>query len=143
MVIGMEENFLRFLMLAVFISGTLAIAAVSGEISSYSLSEPFESYYPVMEFSNVTELLDAMPLEEYVSVSGTVSHLEDDYVSENGYEYQRFFISDSRSEVKVFCSKKGGSVSIEKGDNVFLSGKLQSYYQILEIYTECPSVNVI
>jgi TorA maturation chaperone TorD len=139
----MDESMLRFLMMAVFIAGALAIAAVSGELSSYSLSDPFESIYPALEYGNVTELLDEMPLDQQVSLSGTVSRVDSDYTSKKGYEYQQFFVSDGHSEVKVFCSKYRGSVDVSEGDEVFLSGKLQKYYQTLEIYTECPSVNVL
>jgi hypothetical protein len=139
----MDENMLRFLMMAAFISGALCIAAVSNELSYYSISDPFESYYPVIEVSNVTELLRIMPLEEHVSLSGTVSHIGDDHVSDNGNEYQQFFITDGSSEVKVFCSKGGSPVSIEEGDEVFVAGKFQKYYQTIEIYAECSSINVL
>ena len=139
----MDENLLRFLMLAVFISVVLVIASISGELSSYSLSDPFESYYPSLEFSNVTELIDRMPIGEYVSLSGTVSLVEDDYTSQSGHEYQQFFITDGSREVKVFCSRRAASLDISPGDEVFLTGKLQKYYETLEIYTDCPNVNVI
>lgn len=139
----MDENFLRFLMMAGFIALALAIAAVSGELSSYSLSDPFESFYPTLEYSNITELLDDMPLDQYVSLSGTVSRMADDFTSDKGYEYQQFYISDGQGEVKVFCSKYRGSADVREGDRVFLSGKFQKYYQTLEIYTECPSINVL
>jgi hypothetical protein len=137
----MDENLLRFLMLAVFIAAVLTIAAVSGELSSYSLSDPFESYYPSLELSNVTELLDRMPIGEYVSLSGKVSIIEEDYTSKKGYEYQQFFITDGSREVKVFCSKRSGPVSVSPGDEVFLTGKFQKYYDTLEIYTDCSNVN--
>lgn len=139
----MDESMLRFLMMAVFIAGALAIAAVSGELSSYSLSDPLEGLYPTLEYGNVSELLEDMPLDRYVSLSGTVSRVESDYTSKKGYEYQQFFVSDGQGEVKVFCSKYRGSVDVSEGDEVFLSGKFQKYYQTLEIYTECPSVNVL
>ena len=134
---------LRFLMMAVFIAIALAIAAVAGELSSYNLSDPFESYYPTLEYGNVTQLLDEMPLDQHVSISGTVSRIEQDYTSKKGYEYQQFFVTDGQEEVKIFCSKYRGSVDVNKGDEVFLSGKFQKFYNTLEIYTECPSVNII
>jgi hypothetical protein len=139
----MNESMLRFLMLAVFIAVTLTIAALAGELSSYRLSDPFERYYPAIEYSNVTELLGSMPLEEHVSLPGTVSLVDEDFTSESGYEYQQFFITDGVKEVKVFCSKYSGTVSIKEGDEVFLTGKFQKYYDALEIYTDCPSVNVL
>ncbi len=139
----MNEEMLRFLMMSVFISAVLAIAAISGELSSYSISEPFEDYYPSVEFNNVSELLDRMPLGNRVSLSGTVSLLEEDYISKKGYEYQQFFITDGSTEVKVFCSKRGGGVEISQGDKVFLSGKLQKYYDTLEIYTDCSNIDIL
>ena len=143
MVIYMDENMLRFLMMAGFISVALAIAAVSGELSSYSFSDPFESLYPTLEYKSVTELLDDMPLNQYISLSGNVSRVADDFTSDKGYEYQQFYVSDGQSEVKVFCSKYSGSTDIREGDRVFLSGKFQRFYQTLEIYTECRSINKI
>lgn len=139
----MDEYLLRFLMMAGFIAVALAIAAVGGELSTYSFSDPFESYYPSLEYSNVTELLHDMPLNEYISLSGTVSRVEADYTSEKGYVYQQFYVSDGSQEVKVFCSKYRGSVELNEGDEVFLSGKFQKYYQSLEIYTDCNNVNVL
>lgn len=137
----MDESFFRFLMMAVFIAGMLSIAAVSGELSSYSFSDPFESLYPAIEFSSVTELLETMPLQEHVSVSGMVSHIDDDHVSDSGSAYQQFFISDGSREVKVFCSTKGGRVVISEGDDVLVTGKLQKFYDTVEIYADCSSVN--
>ena len=139
----MEENMLRFIMMAGFIAVALAIAAIAGELSSYSFADPFESLYPSLEYGNVTQLIDDMPLDQYVSVTGTVSRTDEDYTSEKGYEYQQFYISDGRSEVKVFCSKYQGPVDVSAGDDVFITGKFQKYYQTLEIYTECTSVNVL
>ncbi len=139
----MDENMLRFLMMAGFIAVALAIAAVSGELSSYSLSDPLESFYPTHEYKTVTELLDDMPLDQYISLSGNVSRIDDDFTSDRGYEYQQFYLSDGQSEVKVFCSKYSGAAAIREGDRVFLSGKLQKFYQTLEIYTECRSINVL
>ena len=139
----MDENMLRFLLIAIFITGALAIAAIAGELSSYSISDPFESYYPSIEFDNVTELMERMPLQEHVTLTGTVSRILEDYVSEKGYEYQQFFITDSSSEVKVFCSKRGGVVKLKEGHSVFLTGKFQKYYDTLEIYCECSDINVL
>ncbi len=137
----MDENLLRFLMMAVFIAGALTIAAVGGELSYYRLSDPFEEYYPSIEFDSVTELFEKMPFQEHVSLTGTVSHVDDDYVSDGGYEYQQFFISDGSKEVKVFCSKRGGAAEVKEGSEVFLTGRFQKYYDTLEIYAECSSVN--
>jgi hypothetical protein len=139
----MDENLLRFLMMALFIAGALAIAAVAGELSYYSFSDPFEHYYPSLEFSNVTELMERMPLQLYVSVSGTVSHIDEDFISESGNEYQQFYVSDGNMEVKVFCSKNGGSVPVREGDRVFITGKFQKYYDTVEIYSDCPDINIL
>jgi cytochrome c-type biogenesis protein CcmE len=139
----MDENLLRFLMVAGFMAVTLAIAAVAGELSSYGLSDPFESYYPSLEYSNVTQLLADMPLDRQVTLSGRVSKVLEDYVSQKGYEYQQFYLSDGASEVKVFCSKYKGAANIREGDELLVSGKFQQYYQATEIYTECQDISVI
>ena len=138
----MDENFLRFLMLAGFLTVVLGIAAISGDLTSYSLTEPFESYYPTMEFDSVSGLLSVMPLSEHVSVKGTVSEIGEDYVSPKGYEYQQFRISDDTNEVKVFCSKRDGSADVAIGDIVVVQGKFQKYYDSLEIYADCSFVKL-
>ena len=138
----MNENMLRFLMMAVFIALVLIIAAIAGELSSYSLSDPFEVYYPVMEFGNVTQLIGSMPLEEHVSLKGTVSYVEGDYISASGNTYRQFFITDGSNEVKVFCYEATGPADLSVGDEIFVTGKFQKYYDTLEIYADCSSVNV-
>jgi hypothetical protein len=139
----MNENLLRFLMMGGFISLALGLAAIGGELSSYSFADPFESYYPMVEYRNVSQLLADMPLDKQVSVSGTISKIEEDHTSQKGYEYQQFFISDGAKEIKVFCSKFQGPIDIEIGDQVSLSGKFQKYYNTLEIYTECRNIEKI
>jgi hypothetical protein len=138
----MDENLLRFLMLAVFVAGMLGIAGVTGELSTHGLPDPFEDYYPDMEFGSVSKLLEMMPLEEHVSVPGTVTSIGDDFVSSSGSIYQQFFISDGSSEVKVFCSTLGGRADVSEGSEVVVSGKFQKYYDSLEIYADCPDVAV-
>jgi RecG-like helicase len=139
----MDENLLRFLMLAVFIAGTVVIAAISDELTSYSFHDPFEGYYPSMEFENVTALLDYMPLQEHVTLTGEVSHIDPDHTSDKGHIYQQIFITDGTSEVKVFCSTKGGRVEISVGDEIFVTGKFQKFYDNIEIYTECSDLDIL
>ncbi len=139
----MDENMLRFLMMAGFIALALAIAAVSGELSSYGLSDPLENLYPVLEYDNITRLIEDMPLGKDVSLSGTVSRVADDFTSDSGHEYQQFYVSDGQSEVKVFCSKHHGTADVRGGDRVFLLGRFQKYYNIPEISTGCSDVNII
>ena len=138
----MDEQFFRFVMVAAFIAGMLGIAAVTGELSSHSFSDPFEDLYPAIELSSVSELMDHMPLGEHVTVPGTVSHLAEDHVSSSGHTYQQFFISDGSSEVKVFCSTEPSRADIEMGDEVAVTGKFQKYYDTLEIYADCSSVSI-
>ncbi len=139
----MDEGLLRFLMLAILVSLVLTIAAISGELSSYRLDDPFESHYPVLELSNVTELLREMPLGRYVSLSGEVSGLKDDFLSESGSTYQQFYLTDGSREVKVFCLQASGSLDLQKGDEVFVTGRLQKYYNEIEVYSQCSGVNIV
>jgi hypothetical protein len=139
----MNEMLLRFLMMAVFISLVLGIAAISGELTAYSFSDPFESLYPAREFGNVTQLLSAMPLDQQVSVPGQVERLGEDFTSDRGYDYQQFYLTDGQSLIKVFCSKYLGEVSVQPGDQVSVTGKFQKFYQTLEIYTDCVNVNLM
>lgn len=138
----MNENVMRFLLLVVLFAGIVIIAALSGELHSYPAGTGL-IMGPTYEFSSVSELLERMPLEEEVSVPGEVSRILDDYVSKTGYEYQQFFITDGKNELKIFCSKYRGSTDVKEGDKVLIKGTFQKYYSTYEIYLNCGDVDVL
>ena len=130
------EELLRFLAVAALILGTIPVSylgSLSGHIGYNPQTQDYTEY-------TVSELLDKLPLGQYVSVSGTVSRVEGDYTSKKGYEYQAFFMSDGSGEVKVFCSKYRGPADVSQGDQVSLKGVFQEYYQEYEIYLYCSDI---
>jgi len=130
----------KFLLLTVLIAGTIFISSLSGILadgaSAVWKEEKYENY-------TVSELMKELPVNKYVSVSGRVSRILNDYVSKKGYEYQQFYITDGEQEIMVFCSKYKGSIEISKGDEVFVNGRFQKYYNKYEIYTECKNIKVL
>jgi hypothetical protein len=139
----MDENMLRFLLALVLFAGTLIIAALSGEMHSYPAGSGSIAIGPTSDFSSVSGLMQAMPLEQQVSVPGEVSRVLEDYVSKKGYEYQQFFITDGEQELKIFCSKYKGSIDVKEGDEVLINGKFQNYYNAYEIYLDCRDVEFV
>jgi inner membrane protein len=132
------KEMLRFLFITILILGVLLVSYIGGSISGHNPSPVLQP----QDYSDytVSELMNQLPVDQYVSVSGTVSKIESDYTSKKGYEYQTFFISDGSGEVKIFCSKYRGSTPIKKGDEVSLRGKFQKYYGTYEIYLHCSDI---
>ena len=130
-------------MMALFISAVLAIAAISGELSTYSLSVPLESHYRTIEFENITVLIEKMPLGQYVSVSGMISRTGSDYISNKARVYKQFFLTDGANEIKVFCLYRGEILNLTAGNRIFVTGRMQKYYDTIEIYTDCSNINAI
>ena len=141
-IMKINENMMRFLLLAILFIGIVIIAALSNELHSYPAGTGV-ILGPVYEFSSVSELIDRMPLEEEVHVPGQVSRILDDHVSKNGYEYQQFFISDGNNDLKIFCSKYKGSAGVKEGDKVLIKGTFQKYNSAYEIYLECKDVEIV
>ncbi len=134
----MNEETLRFAWASILIAGALALSFAAGGFSGNVISSVSGEY---REYS-VSELMEKLPENRRVEVRGTVSDVLGDYVSKKGYRYQRFYISDGKQEVMVFCSKYKGSADVKKGDEVRVSGKFQKYYGKYEIYAECRNVAV-
>lgn len=137
-----NEKVMRFLLLVVLFAGIVMIGALSNNLHSYPAASGV-ILGPTYQFSTISELLDRMPLEEEVHVPGQVSQVLDNYVSSNGYEYQQFFITDGKKDLKIFCSKYKGSADIEEGDKVIIKGTFQKYNSAYEIYLECMDVEIV
>jgi len=141
-----NRDLLRLGILAAFLGGILAIAWLGGYLTGSDIAA---SYYSsdsaaVSEGTKtVSQTLQELPLDKTITVQGSVSRLLDDYTSKKGYQYQQFYISDGSKDLKVFCSKYKGSVSIRKGDNVSATGKFQKYSNSYELYGECGDVEVL
>jgi inner membrane protein len=135
------KEMLRFLATTLLILGVLLVSYIGGSISGNGNAIYAPPSQP-QDYSDYTisELLEILPLDQYVSVSGKVSQVQEDYTSKKGYEYQQFLLSDGSREVKIFCSKYRGSTPIEQGDEISLRGRFQKYYSTYEIYLECSGI---
>jgi hypothetical protein len=139
-----NKDLLRLGILAAFIAGILAISWLGGYLTGRVVyTSPFQDDQPAQEIGSISQLLQSLPLDQAVSVQGTVSKVQADYTSKKGYQYQQFYISDGAKDLKVFCSKYKGSVSVQKGDNVSVTGTFQKYSSSYELYTECGNVKII
>jgi hypothetical protein len=141
---NLNKDLLRLGILALFMAGILAIAWLGGYLTGRVVyANPFQDDQPAQEMGSVSQLLQSLPLDKTVSVQGSVSKVQADYTSKKGYVYQQFYISDGAKDLKVFCSKYKGSVAVQKGDNVSITGTFQEYSGTYEIYMECSDVEIV
>lgn len=97
---------------------------VSGESRPFSVSEVFSNSL----------------LGDYVYVKGEVKEVLEDHLSEKGFLYQQFIISDGEENIKVFCSTKYGETEVGEGDEILFDGEFKKFYGTLEIYGFCSEV---
>ncbi len=144
MKMNINKDLLRLGILALFLVGILAIAWMGGYLTGRTVYVSlFQDDLAAEDMGSVSQILQELPLDKAVSVHGTVSKVLSDYTSKKGYQYQQFYITDGAKELKVFCSKYKGTVGIQKGDNVSVTGTFQKYSSSYEIYTECGNVEVV
>jgi predicted extracellular nuclease len=143
----MNKDLLRLGILAAFLTGILIISWAGGYLTGRTISTSYgsssDSAIPSGETKTVSQTLQELPLDSTINVQGSVSRILDDYTSKKGYQYQQFYVSDGAKDLKVFCSKYKGSVSVKKGDNVSVTGKFQKYSSTYELYGECNGVEVL
>jgi len=107
------------------------LSNVTGNIVS-SESRPF----------TVSEVFEHSLLDDYVYVRGEVTEVLEDHISNKGYVYQQFVISDGEEEIKVFCSVKYGRTEVSEGDQIVFDGEFKKYYGTFEISGFCSEINV-
>jgi hypothetical protein len=91
----------------------------------------------------VSEVYDKVLLGEDVFVKGRVTEVLEDHVSEKGFVYQQFMISDGEEEIKVFCSIKYGRTKVKEGDQIVFDGEFRKYYGTYEISGFCSEIRKI
>ncbi len=91
----------------------------------------------------VSELYESSLLGDTVRIRGKVSLIMEDHISEKGFRYQQFLVSDWEREIKFFCSVKYGEADVEKGDEVIIDGKFQKFYMEFEVYGFCSEVRKV
>jgi len=71
----------------------------------------------------VSPLLSKKPLNQIVTVTGSVLNAPEDYTAKKtGNVFQQFYITDGSKQIKVFCSKDTG-LKLTKNDGVEVTGK--------------------
>jgi hypothetical protein len=91
----------------------------------------------------VSDVFDNVLLGEDVFIKGEVTEVLDDHVSEKGFEYQEFMISDGEESIKVFCSVKYGRTDVSEGDQIVFDGEFKKYYNQYEIYGFCSEIKIL
>jgi hypothetical protein len=105
------------------------LSGVAGKIVS-SEARPF----------SVSEVYDRVLLGEDVYVKGKVTEVLEDHVSEKGFAYQEFVISDGEEEIRIFCSVKYGRTEVKEGEDIVFEGDFRKYYNTYEIYGFCSEI---
>lgn len=126
----------KWVLLAVLLLAldALAVGLSVAESSASSEVRPF----------TVSDVLNKALLGDYVYVSGTVSEVREDHVSEKGYVYQEFTLSDEEGEsIKLFCSVKYGRSNVSEGNEITFNGELRKYFREMEIYGFCSEIEVL
>jgi hypothetical protein len=138
--VDINKDLLRLGIFAAFIAGVLAISWLGG----YLTGRAFDSYQGGQAREmGISQVLQELPLDQAISVRGSVSRVLSDYTSKEGYVYQQFYITDGAKELKVFCSKYRGSADVRKNDNVSVTGVFQKYGSDYELHMECSGVEVL
>ncbi|MBN2042240.1 MAG: hypothetical protein JW754_00375 [Candidatus Aenigmarchaeota archaeon] len=122
----------KVIIIAVVISVLNIVSVISGTYTGKMISKD--------RIFTVSELYSSVLLEDMIMVRGEVAKVLEDHVSEKGFHYQQFILSDGEKEIKFFCSVKYGEADVRKGDEVVVDGKFQEFYGELEIYGFCSEV---
>ena len=90
----------------------------------------------------VSPLLSKKPLNQIVTVTGSVLNTPEDYTAKKtGNVFQQFYITDGSKQIKVFCSKDTG-LKLTKNDGVEVTGKFILFaneYEVADLL--CSAVN--
>lgn len=105
------------------------VSKVTGDVVS-SEERPF----------TVSEVYDLSLLGDYVYVRGEVKEVLEDHMSEKGFTYQDFILTDGEESIKLFCSTKYGRAEVKEGEEILFDGEFQKYYNTYEIYGFCSEI---
>jgi len=90
----------------------------------------------------VSSLLSKKPLNQIVTVTGSVLNTPKDYTAKTtGNVFQQFYITDGSKQIKVFCSKDT-ELKLTKNDGVEVTGKFILFaneYEVADL--SCSAVN--
>lgn len=89
----------------------------------------------------VSSLLSKKPLNQIVTVTGSVLNTPEDYTAKKGNVFQQFYITDGSKQIKVFCSKDT-ELKLTKNDGVEVTGKFKLFrneYEVADLL--CSAVN--
>lgn len=89
----------------------------------------------------VSSLLSKKPLNQIVTVTGSVLNTPEDYTAKKGNVFQQFYVTDGSKQIKVFCSKDT-ELKLTKNDGVEVTGKFILFgneYEVKDLL--CSAVN--
>lgn len=89
----------------------------------------------------VSSLLSKKPLNQIVTVTGSVLNTPKDYTAKTGNVFQQFYITDGSKQIKVFCSKDT-ELKLTKNDGVEVTGKFILFgneYEVADLL--CSAIN--
>ncbi len=89
----------------------------------------------------VSSLLSKKPLNQIVTVTGSVLNTPEDYTAKKGNVFQQFYITDGSKQIKVFCSKDT-ELKLTKNDGVEVTGKFILFgneYEVADLL--CSAIN--
>lgn len=113
-----------------FAAATLLMLAVLGAgFAVHDIRNP--------DVYTVSTLLQDLPTGEDVTVAGSVAAVEEDYTAESGNVFQRFYITDGKKEVLVFCDTGRGRTPVAAGDQVTVHARFTRFDRTYELTTMC------
>ena len=130
-------NLRKQLFVIVLIITVLDIAAIY--LHAASASPVSSELHPF----TVSEVFSSSLLGDYVYVKGKVTEILEDHVSEKGFIYQQFMVSDREETIKLFCSTKYGRTEVHEGEEIIFDGEFKKYYGTYEIYGFCSEVRTV
>lgn len=133
----MDQVVTRVGLVVLLLIGPLVIGVVlSGQPAGTVNAGPDGQIQP----STVHTLLEDQPEGETVRITGRVTQVLQDHVSQQNHTYQQFYVADDTGEILVFCGTGQGRVHVQQGDAVDVRGTFKVFYGTPEVYTQCRQV---
>ncbi|NIO22901.1 MAG: hypothetical protein GTN38_02640 [Candidatus Aenigmarchaeota archaeon] len=123
---------LVFLVILILNVTAVSLSGMTGRMVSGD-SRPF----------SVSEVYEHSLLGDYVYVKGEIIEVSEDHVSDKGFHYQQFVISDGEEEILIFCSVKYGRTEVKEGNQIVFDGEFRKYYNTYEISGFCSEIRKI
>ena len=120
----------------------VAVIAIVVIITGIAVFLSLNPSYEDKARETVSSLLSKKPLNQIVTVTGSVLNTPEDYTAKKtGNVFQQFYITDGSKQIKVFCSKDT-ELKLTKNDGVEVTGKFILFaneYEVADLL--CSAVN--